>query len=93
MTELRMLERMAARYSEVERQRIYLVGLMNLAVRAGDAKLLATAKERLREAERECNECSSALRDLRREMLSAGSARDGEDELAAVSQTCEYATA
>lgn len=92
MLELGMLQRMATRYSEIVREHAYLVGLMNLALRTGDTNLLATAKKRLAETERECNECSSALRDARRELLSA-TAKDDEDRVEVVDQTCEYATA
>lgn len=92
MTELGTLQRMAARYSEIVREHAYLVGLMNLAARTGDTKLLATAKERLAEAELECSQCSSAMRVLGRELLCAA-AQEGEGELAAVGEICEYATA
>jgi hypothetical protein len=91
-SELGMLQRMATRYSEIARERAYLVGLMNLAVRTEDAKLLATARERLAEAEFECSQCSSAMRVLGRELLSAA-AEDSETALVGVAETCEFATA
>jgi hypothetical protein len=92
MLELGKLQRMATRYSEMVREHAYLVGLMNLALRTGDSNLLATTKKRLAETERECNECSSALRILQQELLSA-SVKYDEDRDAVISETCEYATA
>ncbi len=92
MLELGKLQRLATRYSEMVREHAYLVGLMNLALRTGDTNLLATTKKRLAQTELECNECSSALRLMRQELLSAPT-QDGEDRLAVVSETREYATA
>jgi hypothetical protein len=92
MTELGMLQRLATRYSEIVREHGYLVGLMNLALRTGDVKLLATAKERLAESELESSQCCSAMRALGREML-AGAACEGEGDPAARNETYEYATA
>lgn len=92
MLELGKLQRMATRYSETVREHAYLVGLMNLAVRTGDTNLLATTKRRLAETELECNECSSALEVMRQELLRA-TVRGNGDGVAAVSETCEYATA
>ena len=62
MTELEMLRRAATRYSELVRERDYLVGLMFLAVRTGDTNLKAATKKRLADAEIECNRCYAALR-------------------------------
>lgn len=62
MTEHEMLRRAATRYSELVRERDYLVGLMFLAVRTGDTNLKATTKKRLADAEIECNKCYAALR-------------------------------
>jgi hypothetical protein len=92
MAELGVLKRVATRYSEIAREHAYLVGLMSLAVRTGDTNLLVTAKRRLAETERQFEECSSALRAVGQKMPNPTS-RDGEDELAAAGQTCEYATA
>ncbi len=92
MTELGMLQRMATRYSEIMREHAYLLGLMDLARRTGDRKLLATTKDRIAETELECIQCSTAMRALGREMLS-GAARESEGELAGVGEACEYATA
>ncbi|HEY1576324.1 MAG TPA: hypothetical protein VGF82_04545 [Terracidiphilus sp.] len=92
MSELGKLQRMATRYSEMVREHAYLVGLMNLAMRTGETNLLATTKKRLAETELECNECSLALRLMRKEMLSAPG-KDGEDRLATVDETRQYATA
>lgn len=69
MTELKTLERTATRYSELMREREYLVGLMCLAVREGDRNLKATTKRRLEDKEIECNECYAALRGAGQEML------------------------
>lgn len=76
-TEIGMLERMAARYSEIMQEHAYLVGLMSLAMRTGDTNLLATAKKRLAETEKQRNECFSGLETGRQE-LSSTAARDGE---------------
>lgn len=62
MNELETLRRTATRYSELMRERDYLVGLMFLAVRTGDTELKATTRQRLAEAEVECNKCYAALR-------------------------------
>jgi len=62
MTELERLRRTAARYSELVRERDYLVGLMFLAVKKGDTDLKETMKKRLADAEIECDKCYSALR-------------------------------
>ncbi|HXS11505.1 MAG TPA: hypothetical protein VN734_02275 [Acidobacteriaceae bacterium] len=75
-TEIGMLERMAARYSEIMQEHAYLVGLMSLAMRTGDTNLLATAKKRLAETEKQRNECFSGLETGRQELSST--ARDGE---------------
>ena len=83
MTELGMLQRMATQYSGMVRRHAYLVGLMSLAARMGDAHLLESTKKRLAENELECDRCFSALRVLRQELLSA-TAHDSEDELSAV---------
>lgn len=91
-TELGMLQRMATRYSEIVREHTYLVGLMNLAERTEDAKLLATTRERLAETALECSQCSSAMRILRRGLLSAA-AQGEEGQLAEASDTREYAMA
>jgi len=91
-TELGTLQRMATRYSEIMREHAYLVGLVNLALRTGDTKLLATARERLAETELECSQCSSAMRMLGRELLSAA-AQSRESEFASVGETFEFATA
>lgn len=91
MLDIGMLQRMAARYAETVREHAYLVGLMNLAVRTGDADLLATAKKRLAETERECKECSMTLEDFRRELLCAEAKGDG--DLVAAGETHEYAMA
>jgi hypothetical protein len=91
MLELGMLQRTATRYSEIVREHAYLVGLMNLAVRTGDANLLARAKKRLAETELEFKECTSALGTLTQELLGATAA--GRDGRAAASQACELATA
>ena len=92
MTELGMLQRMATRYSEIVREHAYLVGLVSLATRTGDMKLLATAKERLAETELECSQCSTAMRALGRELL-IGAVHQREDDFATVSEPFEYATA
>ena len=92
MLELGMLQRLATRYSEMVREHAYLVGLVNLAMRTGDTDLLATAKRRLAEAEIECNECYSALRALRQELLNSA-AKNGTDGLVTVDTMCELATA
>lgn len=91
-TELGTLQRMATRYSEIVREHEYLVGLMNLALRTGDANLLATTRERLAETALECSQCSSAMRILGRELLSAA-AQDHEGQLAEAGETREYAMA
>ena len=91
MSDPGMLQRMAARYAEMVREHAYLVGLMDLAVRAGDSNLLTRTKKRLAETELECNECCRALRDIQREVLRASA--DEREGVAAVSETCEYATA
>ena len=71
--EIGMLRRMAARYYEIMREHTYLVGLMNLAVRAGDTNLLATTKKRLAETEKQRNECFSGLENSREEVNMAAS--------------------
>jgi hypothetical protein len=65
MLELGMMQRMATRYSEMMRERAYLVGLMNLADRTGDTNLLATTRKRLAKAELECSDCASTLHMMR----------------------------
>jgi hypothetical protein len=92
MKELAMLQRMATRYSEIVREHAYLVGLMNLAMRTGDKKLLATTKGRLAETEFESSQCSTAMRVLGRELMSSVE-KDSASELVGVGETCEYATA
>lgn len=82
MTQLGMLQRMATNYSELVRRHAYLVGLMSLAKRTGDANLLATTEKRLAENELECDRYFSELRVLRQELL-GGIATDSEDELVA----------
>lgn len=62
ITELSTLERTAARYSQLVRERDDLVGLMFLAVRTRDTDLKATARKRLADVEIECDKCYSALR-------------------------------
>ena len=69
VTELELLQRRATRYSELVKQRDYLVGLMCLAVRTGDTTLKATTKQRLADTEAECNECYAALLGGTRETL------------------------
>lgn len=83
---------MATRYSEMVREHAYLVGLMSLAAREGDSNLQARTKKRLAETELERDECLLALQILQGELLSAAAAEVG-DELVAVSETREYATA
>ena len=92
MLELGKLQRMATRYAEMVREHAYLVGLMNLALQTGDINLLARTKRRLAETELECNECLLALQILQRELLSAA-VDEAPAGHAAVSETCEYATA
>ena len=92
MSDPGMLQRMATRYAEMVREHAYLVGLMGLAVRAGDINLLTRTKKRLAETELECSECCRALQVLQQEPLSVAPKDDG-DRLGALSQTCEYATA
>jgi hypothetical protein len=92
MLEIGKLQRMATRYSEMVREHAYLVGLMSLAAREGDSNLQARTKKRLAETELECNECLLALQILQGELFSAAAAEVG-DELVAVSETREYATA
>ncbi|HEV2576728.1 MAG TPA: hypothetical protein VGU25_05915 [Acidobacteriaceae bacterium] len=70
MTDHEMLRRAAMRYSELVRERDYLLGLMFLAVRTGDTNLKATTKKRLADAEIECNKCYAALRGGGQETLS-----------------------
>lgn len=92
MLELGMLQRTAARYAEIVREHAYLVGLMNLAVRTGDANLLARTKKRLAQTETEHKECSSALALLKQELTGA-QAVGSENLLPAASPACELATA
>jgi hypothetical protein len=82
MMETASLKRIATRYSEIEREHAYLVGLMNLAVRTGDTNLLATAKRRLAEMELQRSECFSGLGGIGQEILSAD-VRSGEGNVAA----------
>lgn len=92
MLELEMLQRTATRYSEIVREHAYLVGLLNLAVRTGDANLLTRTKKRLAQTEAEHKECSSELMLLKRELLGA-KPDDSENQVPADSSTCELATA
>lgn len=75
-TEIGMLRRMAARYSELMKEHAYLVGLMSLATRTGDMNLLATTKKRLAEMEKQRDECFSGL-ESRREEVNAGASEGG----------------
>jgi hypothetical protein len=70
--EIAMLRRMASRYAEIMQERAYLVGLTGLAMRAGDTNLLALAKHRLAEVEKQRSECFSGLQGERRVRVSAG---------------------
>jgi len=92
MLELELLQRTATRYSEIVREHAYLVGLMNLAMRTGDANLLARTKNRIAQTEVEYKECSTELGILRQELL-GGKADVGKNCLAAANPTCELATA
>jgi hypothetical protein len=82
---------MATRYSEIVREHAYLIGLMNLAVRTGDANLLTQTEKRLVETELECNECSSTLRSMRQELLSPAPRDVSDGYVVAADQTWEYA--
>lgn len=75
-TEIAILRRMANHYSEIMQKHAYLQGLMNLAIRTGDTNLLATAKRRLAETEKQRNECFSGL-EISREEVNAAAGKGG----------------
>ena len=68
MAELKIVDRLAARYAKYVTERAELVGMASLAIRRGDWELMARTKLELDQITKECNECYVALQVLRHEL-------------------------
>ena len=72
ISELKILDRITARYAKSVSEHAALIGVMNLAIRTRNWELFARTKEQAEQAARRCNESYCALKVVRQELKAGG---------------------